>query len=58
MFFCIRKYMDCTDTSYGDPNTGGSGGTQCANDVLTIAWHKGLELSSSNITKIVGYDRV
>lgn len=29
MDFCMRKYVGCTDTSYGDPNTGGWGYTMC-----------------------------
>lgn len=29
MDFCMEKYVGCTGTSYGDPNTGGWGYTMC-----------------------------
>ncbi len=29
MVFCQRKYEECTETSYGDPNSGGWGYTMC-----------------------------
>lgn len=29
MDFCMKKYVACTETSYGDPNTGGWGYTMC-----------------------------